>query len=66
MTAAVYAAFEEVSDFIKKQPRQAGEVYIRMTNDKRSGLTQWPETDLESRQRVGHDAAQCDAVRRIR
>jgi len=37
VTAAVYAAFEEVSDFIKKEPRQAGEVYIRMTNEKRSG-----------------------------
>lgn len=37
VTAAVYAAFEEVSEFIKKEPRQSGEVYIRATNEKRSG-----------------------------
>jgi NitT/TauT family transport system substrate-binding protein len=40
VTSAVYAAFEEVSEFIKKEPRQAGEVYIRMTNEKRSGPDQ--------------------------
>ena len=28
----------EVSDFIKKEPRQSGEIYIRMTNEKRSGV----------------------------
>ena len=37
VTSAVYAAFEEVSEFIKKEPRQSGEIYIRMTNEKRSG-----------------------------
>jgi len=37
VTAAVYAAFDEVSAFIRKEPRQAGEIYIRMTNEKRSG-----------------------------
>ena len=37
VTSAVYAAFEEVSEFIKKEPRQSAEVYIRMTNEKRSG-----------------------------
>ena len=37
VTAAVFAAFEEVSDFIRREPRQSGEIYIRMTNEKRSG-----------------------------
>ena len=37
VTSAVYAAFEEVSEFIKKEPRPSGEIYIRMTNEKRSG-----------------------------
>jgi NitT/TauT family transport system substrate-binding protein len=36
-TAAVYAALTEASEFIKKQPRQSAEVYIRLTNEKRSG-----------------------------
>ncbi|HKS61774.1 MAG TPA: ABC transporter substrate-binding protein [Xanthobacteraceae bacterium] len=40
VTAAVYAAFEEVSAFIKKEPRQSGEIYIRMTNEKRSNADQ--------------------------
>ena len=37
VTSAVYAALEEASAFINKEPRQAGEIYIRMTNEKRSG-----------------------------
>jgi NitT/TauT family transport system substrate-binding protein len=37
VTAATYAALAEASDFINKQPRQAGEIYIRKTNEKRSG-----------------------------
>src|SRR5258705_378226 len=36
VTSAVYAAFEEVSEFIRREPRQSAEVYIRMTNEKRS------------------------------
>jgi len=36
-TAAVYAALNEASDFIKREPRQSAEVYIRLTNEKRSG-----------------------------
>jgi NitT/TauT family transport system substrate-binding protein len=36
VTGAVYAAFEEVSEFIRREPRQSAEVYIRMTNEKRS------------------------------
>ena len=37
VTSAVYAALVEASDFINKEPRQAGEIYIRKTNEKRSG-----------------------------
>jgi NitT/TauT family transport system substrate-binding protein len=37
VTSAVYAALAEASDFIHKQPRQAGEIYIAKTNEKRSG-----------------------------
>ena len=38
VTAAVYAALDEASDFINKEPRQSAEIYIRMTNEKRSGV----------------------------
>jgi NitT/TauT family transport system substrate-binding protein len=37
VTGAVYAALTEASDFINKEPRQAGEIYIHKTNEKRSG-----------------------------
>ena len=37
VTSAVYAALVEASDFINKAPRQAGEIYIAKTNEKRSG-----------------------------
>lgn len=35
-TAAVYGALEEAEAFINKNPRQAGEIYIKLTNEKRS------------------------------
>jgi len=38
VTAAVYAALSEASDFINREPRQSAEVYIRLTNEKRSGV----------------------------
>src|SRR5258708_28529307 len=38
ITSALYAALSEASDFINKQPRQSAEIYIRMTNEKRSGV----------------------------
>ena len=38
VTSAVYAAFGEASDFINKEPRQSAEIYIRVTNEKRSGV----------------------------
>jgi NitT/TauT family transport system substrate-binding protein len=37
ITAAVYAALAEASEFINKQPRQSAGIYIRKTNEKRSG-----------------------------
>ena len=37
VTSAVYAALVEASDFINKAPRQAGEIYIAKTSEKRSG-----------------------------
>ena len=37
VTAAVYAALAEASEFINKQPRQSAEIYIRKTSEKRSG-----------------------------
>lgn len=37
ITRAVYAALGEASEFIRKQPRQSAEIYIRMANEKRSG-----------------------------
>lgn len=37
VTSAVYAALSEASDFINKNPRQSAEVYIKVTNEKRSG-----------------------------
>jgi NitT/TauT family transport system substrate-binding protein len=38
ITSAVYAALAEASDFINKEPRQSAEIYIRATNEKRSGV----------------------------
>ena len=38
VTSAVYAALAEASDMINKDPRHSAEVYIRMTNEKRSGV----------------------------
>jgi len=38
VTTAVYAALAEASDMINKDPRASAEVYIRMTNEKRSGV----------------------------
>jgi NitT/TauT family transport system substrate-binding protein len=38
VTGAVYAALVEASDIINKDPRHSAEVYIRMTNEKRSGV----------------------------
>jgi NitT/TauT family transport system substrate-binding protein len=38
ITSAVYAALAEASDFINKEPRQSAEIYIRTTNEKRSGV----------------------------
>ncbi len=38
VTSAAYAAFAEASDIINKDPRHSAEVYIRMTNEKRSGV----------------------------
>src|SRR5207302_8653078 len=38
VTSAVYAALAEASDMINKDTRQSAAVYIRMTNDKRSGV----------------------------
>ena len=40
VTAAVYAALAEASDFINKQPRQSAEIYVRKTNEKRSGAAE--------------------------
>jgi NitT/TauT family transport system substrate-binding protein len=40
VTSAVYAALAEASDFINKEPRQAGEIYIRKTSDKRSSVAE--------------------------
>jgi len=38
VTTAVYAALAEASEMINKDPRASAEVYIRMTNEKRSGV----------------------------
>jgi NitT/TauT family transport system substrate-binding protein len=38
LTAAVYAALAEASDMINKDARASAEVYIRMANEKRSGV----------------------------
>ena len=38
VTSAAYAAFAEASDIINQDPRHSAEVYIRMTNEKRSGV----------------------------
>ena len=38
VTSAVYAALAEASDIINKDPRHSAGVYIRMTNEKRSGI----------------------------
>lgn len=40
VTAAVYAALSEASDFINKQPRQSAEIYIRKTSEKRAGAAE--------------------------
>jgi len=37
VTRAVYAALGEASEFIRRQPRQSAEIYIRMAHEKRSG-----------------------------
>jgi len=36
--AAIYAALDEAETFINKQPRDAAQIYIAATNEKRSGL----------------------------
>lgn len=38
VTSAVYAALVESLDMINKDPRQSAEIYVRMTNEKRSGV----------------------------
>jgi NitT/TauT family transport system substrate-binding protein len=38
ITRAAYAAFVEASDIINKDPRHSAEVYVRKTNEKRSGV----------------------------
>jgi NitT/TauT family transport system substrate-binding protein len=38
ITSAVYAAFAEASDVINKDPRHSAAIYIRTTNEKRSGV----------------------------
>jgi NitT/TauT family transport system substrate-binding protein len=38
VTSAVYAALAEASDMINKDPRASAAVYLRMTNEKRSGV----------------------------
>src|SRR5437764_6300099 len=40
VTSAVYAALVEASDMINKDARASAEVYIRMTNEKRSGVAE--------------------------
>ena len=40
VTSAVYAALSEASQFINKEPRQSAEIYIRMANEKRSGVAE--------------------------
>src|SRR5947209_11963266 len=40
VTSAVFAALSEASDMINKDPRASAAVYIRMTNDKRSGVAE--------------------------
>ena len=40
VTSAVYAALSEASDMINKDARVSAEVYIRITNEKRSGLAE--------------------------
>jgi NitT/TauT family transport system substrate-binding protein len=37
VTGAVYAALVEAEEIINKEPRHSAEIYIRMTNEKRSG-----------------------------
>jgi len=38
VTSATYAAFVEASDIINTDPRHSAEIYIRLTNEKRSGV----------------------------
>jgi NitT/TauT family transport system substrate-binding protein len=38
VTSAVYAALAEAEEIVNKDPRRSAEVYIRMTNEKRSGV----------------------------
>jgi NitT/TauT family transport system substrate-binding protein len=38
VTSAAYAAFAEASDIINKDARHSAEVYVRKTNEKRSGV----------------------------
>jgi NitT/TauT family transport system substrate-binding protein len=40
VTRAAYAAFVEASDIINTDPRHSAEVYVRKTNEKRSGVTE--------------------------
>jgi NitT/TauT family transport system substrate-binding protein len=40
VTSAAYAAFAEASDIINKDPRHSAEVYVRKTNEKRSGVAE--------------------------
>jgi NitT/TauT family transport system substrate-binding protein len=40
VTSAAYAAFAEASDIINRDPRHSAEVYVRKTNERRSGVTE--------------------------
>jgi NitT/TauT family transport system substrate-binding protein len=50
VTTAVYAALAEASEMINKDPRHSAEVYIRMTNEKRSGVDEMAKmiSDLDN------------------
>ena len=41
--AAVLAAQQEANEFIRTNPRQAAEIYLKLTGDKERRWTRWPD-----------------------
>ena len=58
---AVRASHEEANAFIKREPRAAAQIYLKLTNDKKNSA----DDDHRSRHRLHDRAGQSDEARRV-